>query len=83
MTVVYVGRSVKDAALIAELVEVCGWALDALLGYEQMVSKHPRVFGKDSDLHKQASGSAACSIRDLRAVIAKATPKPVETGESK
>jgi hypothetical protein len=63
----------RDRKRIADLVEVCTWALDALLGYEHL-------FENDlyDDLYKQANGPGATSIRDLRAIIAKET-KPIET----
>ena len=66
----------KDKRIV-ELVEVCTMALDALLGYEQVLDK--TYLNPKGDVYRQLNGSGACSIRDLRAIIAKET-KPVETG---
>ncbi len=81
MTII-VGRSIKDAVRIADLVEVCVDALDVLLGVEQITSE-PKTITVEHNfnlIRDIMDGGGACSIRDLRAVIAKAT-KPVGTEE--
>lgn len=65
---------------IADLVEVCTWALDALLGYEQVLDKI--YLNPHGETSRHINGPGACSIRDLRAIIAKES-KPIETESKK